>query len=494
MSQTSDANYEQITEQKDKKPDLQAVQTDPVQSEASETPTSSRAKGRKSPGKKDKKCPRKLQQELAKKIMDLLTNNAETSTNPNQQQQEDKPERDSDLREDDKETIDSEKEQQERNKQRGGGKRNTQETKQVLVLAHTYVDKEQKKKSMQRTVPPRAPDEVHNGGIPSVHFDPPVKLTELKYESLSNFIHEFNNVKVNVPGVSVCGLLSKNVADTLYLRGTYLLSRIFVINKKEEPMHNKKNKLKGIRVVKDMNGIRSKDKIPPPKFVSRIKLRRLGNEARTIGIMLKEDYSGEFIKVKGLADTGADRNVGSAQAMERYKVEVEDHILIKEIQLPDKPLRKMTKVISAHVKLTQAGDQVDIGVQRFFCIDNPAWDEVILAKVTPIVISNLVDDIPEELNEIGIGEGNIEKVEEKKLIKKMTVEKLEESTLSSLKKEQMIETMKSSMETWGLKQSNSLMSLLDPIHVDLVKDHKILRPDDYHQSPEAERFLELNFR
>eukprot|EP00924_Labyrinthula_sp_SR-Ha-C_P015276 augustus_masked-scaffold_9-processed-gene-13.4-mRNA-1 protein AED:1.00 eAED:1.00 QI:0/0/0/0/1/1/2/0/931 len=888
MSQISDANHEQITEQKDKEPDSKAFQTDPVQSEASETPTSSRARGRKSPGKKGKKGPRspvargiqtrgtskdslltaqaldelkkkrredsrmstwnarlealdslakqfenqketleilqrttvetqELQQELAKKIMDFLANNAKASTNPNQQQQEDKPERNSDLR-DDKETIDSEKEQQERDKPRGQDKYTGDEagshisavesqfsnkTRTSVIrgfsawseTASTYVDKEQKKKSLQRTVPPRAPDEFHNGGIPSVHFDPPAKLTELKYESISNFVHEFKNVKVNVPGVSACGLLSKNVADTLYLRGvqtnssnailrylqrhlaafermqkkravknlkqklaweskylneieqiyfffdqvashlrflnqeevnknqkkilklvvnkipdifdvdidelaitmdglnlnklkTYLLSRSFVINKKEESMHNKKNKLKGIRPVQDMKGLRPKDNIPPPKFVSRIKLRRLGNEARTIGIMLKEKSSGESIKVKGLADTGADRNVSSVQAMEPYKVEVEDPIFIKEIQLPDKSLRKVTKVISAHVKLTQAGDQVDIGVQCFFCIDNPAWDEeigkelkealgpvirnakalpehkilvfdeiskaemdreklglftsgctlilvnairsnwqgvfslfgslnleyiesiiflggeqrkvkshtfhishtssrylifwngkfdkkvirnqttsdviqefielseemqkifitlldvsevaieftsrlaestgnypeadrtVILtsklkvlpieevtsthfqdlenindpAKVTPIVISNLVDDIPEELNEIGIGEGNIEQVEEKKLIKKMIVDKLEESTLSALEKEQMIETMKSSIESWGLKQSNAQMSLLDPIHVDLVKDHKILRSDGYHQSPEAEEFLELKFR
>eukprot|EP00924_Labyrinthula_sp_SR-Ha-C_P004933 augustus_masked-scaffold_1-processed-gene-16.1-mRNA-1 protein AED:1.00 eAED:1.00 QI:0/0/0/0/1/1/4/0/690 len=690
MSQTSDANHEQITEQKDKEPDSQAFQTDPVQSEASETPTSSRARGRKSPGKKGKKGPRspvargiqtrgtskdslltaqdldelkkkrredsrmstwnarlealdslakqfenqkeileslqrttvetqELQQELAKKIMDVLANNAKASTNPNQQQQENKPKRDSDLR-DDKETIDSEKEQQERDKPRGQDKYTGDETGSHISAVESQFSNKTRTSvirgfSAWSETASTAPDEVHNGGIPSVHFDPPAKLTELKYESISNFVHDFNNVKVNVPAVSACGLLSKNVADTLYLSG--------------------------------------------------------------------EKSSGEFIKVKGLADTGADRNVSSVQAMEPYKVEVEDPIFIKEIQLPDKTLRKVTKVISAHVKLTQAGDQVDIGVQRFFCIDNPAWDEeigkelkealgpvirnakalpehkilvfdeiskavmdggklrllnagctlvlvnairsnwqevfslfgalnleyiesiiflggeqskvksqifhishtssrylifwnskfdkkvirnqttadviqefielseemqkifstlldvsevaieftsrleestgnyseadrtVILtrklkvlpieevtsthfqdlenindpAKVTPIVISNLVDDIPEELNEIGIGEGNIEQVEEKKLIKKMIVEKLEESTLSALEKEQMIETMKSSVESWGLKQSNAQMSLLDPIHVDLVKDHKILRSDGYHQSPEAEEFL-----
>eukprot|EP00924_Labyrinthula_sp_SR-Ha-C_P010207 augustus_masked-scaffold_23-processed-gene-0.57-mRNA-1 protein AED:1.00 eAED:1.00 QI:0/0/0/0/1/1/3/0/415 len=399
MSQTSDANHEQITEQKDKEPDSQAAQTDPVQSEASETPTSSRAKGRKSPRKKGKKSPRspvargiqtrgtskdsllttqalaelkkkrredsrmstwnarlealdslakqfenqkktleslqrttvetqELQQELAKKIVDVLTNNVKTSTNPNQQQQEGKPERDSDLREDDKETVDSGKEQQERDEPRGQDK--------------------------------------YTGDEAGSHIS-----------------------------------------------ATYLLSISFVINKKEEPIHNKKNKLKGIRVVQDMKGIRPKDKISPPKLISSIKLRRLGNEARIIGIMLKEKFSGEFIEVKGLADTGANRNVSSIQAMEPYKVEVEDPIFIKETQAPEKSLRKATKVIFTHFKLTQAGDQVDTGMQHIFCIDNPAWDEAILAKVTPIAIRNLVDDIPEELNKIGIGEGNIEEMEKK---------------------------------------------------------------------------------
>eukprot|EP00924_Labyrinthula_sp_SR-Ha-C_P003860 augustus_masked-scaffold_3-processed-gene-6.68-mRNA-1 protein AED:1.00 eAED:1.00 QI:0/-1/0/0/-1/1/1/0/131 len=48
--------------------------------------------------------------------------------------------------------------------------------------------------------------------------------------------------------------------------------------------------------------------------------------------------------------------------------------------------------------------------------------------------------------------------------------------------------------SWGLKQSSARMSLLSPIYVDLKAGYKILRADGYHQSPEAEEFLELKFK
>eukprot|EP00924_Labyrinthula_sp_SR-Ha-C_P003852 augustus_masked-scaffold_3-processed-gene-6.69-mRNA-1 protein AED:1.00 eAED:1.00 QI:0/0/0/0/1/1/4/0/398 len=55
---------------------------------------------------------------------------------------------------------------------------------------------------------------------------------------------------------------------------------------------------------------------------------------------------------------------------------------------------------------------------------NQLEDKINRAEVLPIAITNVVDDIPEELNELGIGEGNIFASEEKQLIDDMIKQKL----------------------------------------------------------------------
>eukprot|EP00924_Labyrinthula_sp_SR-Ha-C_P003686 snap_masked-scaffold_3-processed-gene-2.39-mRNA-1 protein AED:0.48 eAED:0.48 QI:0/-1/0/1/-1/1/1/0/1861 len=115
-------------------------------------------------------------------------------------------------------------------------------------------------------------------------------------------------------------------------------------------------------------------------------------------------------------------------------------------------------------------------------------------NILPIAITNVVDNIPDELNELGIGEGNIFASDEKALLEEMIKNKLEESIFSDSEKERMNSVIKKYPTSWGVKQSNARMSLLNPIHVDLKPGYKILRSDGYHQSPEAEEFLELKFQ
>eukprot|EP00924_Labyrinthula_sp_SR-Ha-C_P010200 maker-scaffold_23-snap-gene-0.6-mRNA-1 protein AED:0.07 eAED:0.13 QI:0/0/0/1/0/0/3/0/1195 len=114
--------------------------------------------------------------------------------------------------------------------------------------------------------------------------------------------------------------------------------------------------------------------------------------------------------------------------------------------------------------------------------------------IPSILISNMVDNMPEEFNEVGIGEGNIEKEEEIKSLKEMMVAKLEDSTLDKNQAKDMVDLMTLNINSWGIKQSNAQMSLLSPIEVSLKQGYSILRSDGYHLTVDEENFLDLKFK
>eukprot|EP00924_Labyrinthula_sp_SR-Ha-C_P011403 augustus_masked-scaffold_36-processed-gene-2.23-mRNA-1 protein AED:1.00 eAED:1.00 QI:0/0/0/0/1/1/3/0/1035 len=88
-------------------------------------------------------------------------------------------------------------------------------------------------------------------------------------------------------------------------------------------------------------------------------------------------------------------------------------------------------------------------------------------KVLPILISNMVNNIPEEFNEIGIGEGNIGGDEEKELLTRTIAKKTQESKLSEKGKKELQLLLAEHTASLGLKQSNAQMSLMTPIEVKL---------------------------
>eukprot|EP00924_Labyrinthula_sp_SR-Ha-C_P011156 augustus_masked-scaffold_81-processed-gene-0.45-mRNA-1 protein AED:1.00 eAED:1.00 QI:0/0/0/0/1/1/4/0/452 len=113
--------------------------------------------------------------------------------------------------------------------------------------------------------------------------------------------------------------------------------------------------------------------------------------------------------------------------------------------------------------------------------------------VTPVLLANFQQNMPDEFNEIGIGEGNIQKEDEDKEIYNMINNKLSESTFN-LQKQNFLKDLCLKYRTgWGLRQSNVQMSNLTPIEVELKPDSSILRSDGYHQTKEEERFLQLKF-
>eukprot|EP00924_Labyrinthula_sp_SR-Ha-C_P010238 snap_masked-scaffold_23-processed-gene-0.52-mRNA-1 protein AED:1.00 eAED:1.00 QI:0/-1/0/0/-1/1/1/0/119 len=98
--------------------------------------------------------------------------------------------------------------------------------------------------------------------------------------------------------------------------------------------------------------------------------------------MLFHLASKQYNDVKGIADTGADYNVSSLQTLEHYTIKTEDPQYIKEVQFPDKTKKQVKKVVYARAMLKQGETSFRIVVQKFFVVDDPNWDEVIIGKRT----------------------------------------------------------------------------------------------------------------
>eukprot|EP00924_Labyrinthula_sp_SR-Ha-C_P014113 snap_masked-scaffold_56-processed-gene-1.6-mRNA-1 protein AED:1.00 eAED:1.00 QI:0/-1/0/0/-1/1/1/0/406 len=72
------------------------------------------------------------------------------------------------------------------------------------------------------------------------------------------------------------------------------------------------------------------------KKVGCIILRRIGKEATPINLMLFHLANKQYIQVNGIADTGANYNVSSIQALKDFTIKTKDPQYIKEVQFPDK--------------------------------------------------------------------------------------------------------------------------------------------------------------
>eukprot|EP00924_Labyrinthula_sp_SR-Ha-C_P006525 augustus_masked-scaffold_38-processed-gene-0.45-mRNA-1 protein AED:1.00 eAED:1.00 QI:0/0/0/0/1/1/2/0/647 len=408
----------------------------------------------------------------------------------------------------------------------------------------TYVDR---KFHMNNFEPYNTPSSAfpHTArGYPVIHITPPKKLSSLTYEEIKSFVHEVETTLPNVP-MNILSLISSGVTESLQQRGVNIKESHSIMNylkkhlqnyykaersrsifllqtvlkwptkkmlpedqiytfmdeamkilkflNKEQMNRNRKKILKTILSkvpeafnfnvdemlldVKELDLLKLRSKMIKRRFVLREKavkqkqttglktshlppyhneeyrkrkqlrnvgcivLRRIGNSATPITLMLFHLSSKQYTSVKGIADTGADYNVSNLETAHFEKLDRD----------PDN------------------------------------------SEVTPVLLANVQENMPEEFNEIGIGEGNIQIAEEDKEINNMINVKLSESTFNLQQQNFLKDLFTKYRAGWGLRQSNAQMSNLTPIEVELKPGSSILRSDGYHQTKEEERFLELKF-
>eukprot|EP00924_Labyrinthula_sp_SR-Ha-C_P007193 snap_masked-scaffold_8-processed-gene-11.17-mRNA-1 protein AED:1.00 eAED:1.00 QI:0/-1/0/0/-1/1/1/0/246 len=118
------------------------------------------------------------------------------------------------------------------------------------------------------------------------------------------------------------------------------------------------------------------------KKVGCVILRRIGKEATPINLILFHLSNKQYIQVNGIADTGADYNVSSIQALRDFTIKTEDPQYIKEVQFPDKSQKRVEKVVYTRAMLTQGEKTFKIGVQKFFTVNDPNWEEIIIGRRT----------------------------------------------------------------------------------------------------------------
>eukprot|EP00924_Labyrinthula_sp_SR-Ha-C_P010882 snap_masked-scaffold_47-processed-gene-0.18-mRNA-1 protein AED:1.00 eAED:1.00 QI:0/0/0/0/1/1/2/0/217 len=141
--------------------------------------------------------------------------------------------------------------------------------------------------------------------------------------------------------------------------------------------------------VKELDLLKLRSKMIKRRFVLREKAvkqkQNTGLKTSHLPPYHNEEYkkrNKQYANVKGIADTGADYNVSSLQALEQYTIKTEDPQYIKEVQFPDKAKKQVKKVVYARAMLKQGETSFRIGVQKFFVVDDPNWDEVIIGKRT----------------------------------------------------------------------------------------------------------------
>eukprot|EP00924_Labyrinthula_sp_SR-Ha-C_P013173 snap_masked-scaffold_12-processed-gene-11.49-mRNA-1 protein AED:1.00 eAED:1.00 QI:0/-1/0/0/-1/1/1/0/157 len=109
-----------------------------------------------------------------------------------------------------------------------------------------------------------------------------------------------------------------------------------------------------------------------------INVKRMGDKARNISLLLKDVESREFLPVKGLADTGADLNVAGLTTMKKFVIREEQPQYINNAAFMYKKPIPVESVIIAHVVLIQDNWKLDLKEQSFFFVDSDVWDEIII--------------------------------------------------------------------------------------------------------------------
>eukprot|EP00924_Labyrinthula_sp_SR-Ha-C_P001501 augustus_masked-scaffold_55-processed-gene-1.61-mRNA-1 protein AED:1.00 eAED:1.00 QI:0/0/0/0/1/1/2/0/500 len=240
--------------------------------------------------------------------------------------------------------------------------------------------------------PPVAQHQVESG-VPFVQFSLPKKLNDLKERSIENFLYEYFSVRTNVPNLRIQGLLSRQVYSVLQFRKVDVKSDLKILASLQSHLikHEAKKKENSLTILRKSK-VSTKPKKEAHSYeqgslnktpVERVSLSAVGaGKLRDIELLMKDPGSGSFQKVKGIADTGAERNMSTLEVLGKFVMEVEDPRYVLEVEFPDKTVHPVHKVAKAYVMLVQKDLQVDLGKCIFFCVKALKWDDIIIEKKT----------------------------------------------------------------------------------------------------------------
>eukprot|EP00924_Labyrinthula_sp_SR-Ha-C_P003004 snap_masked-scaffold_58-processed-gene-0.41-mRNA-1 protein AED:1.00 eAED:1.00 QI:0/-1/0/0/-1/1/1/0/605 len=113
-----------------------------------------------------------------------------------------------------------------------------------------------------------------------------------------------------------------------------------------------------------------------------IRVSRVGKTARSIELNVFNIETKPYDLIKALADTGADFNVAGINCMNSFIIREEKPKWINSVSFLDKKRHDVKTVAVAKVMLTQGNYKLDLGEQKFFCVDSSAWDEIIIGDRT----------------------------------------------------------------------------------------------------------------
>eukprot|EP00924_Labyrinthula_sp_SR-Ha-C_P010570 augustus_masked-scaffold_102-processed-gene-0.4-mRNA-1 protein AED:1.00 eAED:1.00 QI:0/0/0/0/1/1/3/0/367 len=170
-----------------------------------------------------------------------------------------------------------------------------------------------------------------------------------------------------------------------------------------------------------------------------------------IKVLCKDKSTNQFRMAQGYPDTGTLRNVESYSLMKPFISKEENPRMIAHIT-NSSDIRKFDE--------TFAGT-----ITRTTYIDELAEAEEKKIDIKPILASNILEEIPESFQEIGVGEAEIEKEDKRALLLKLIDDHTKECSLKSdeRERERLRLLMARRINAFEVHQFNAQMSLLSPI-------------------------------
>eukprot|EP00924_Labyrinthula_sp_SR-Ha-C_P016539 augustus_masked-scaffold_6-processed-gene-6.54-mRNA-1 protein AED:1.00 eAED:1.00 QI:0/0/0/0/1/1/10/0/1140 len=127
-------------------------------------------------------------------------------------------------------------------------------------------------------------------------------------------------------------------------------------------------------------------------------------------------------------------------------------------------------------------------------LDDLAEAEEKEIDIKHMLVSNILEEIPEPFQEIVLGEAEIKKMEEKALLLELIEDHMKECSLKDDEKERLMLLIACKINVFGIHQSNVQMHLLSPIKYHLKPNHPPIAATGYHHTDEEEDFLAKKFR